>query len=58
MKLANVHRQHCLVWTAEFDHLQGVMFSDRVGNIKLKMARKKQSGRLNRAAQRIMADMS
>jgi peptide deformylase len=55
---ATLFGMDCRVFLHEFDHLQGVMFSDRVGNTKLKMARKKQSGRLNRAAQRIMADMS
>lgn len=32
----------CRVFLHEFDHLQGVMFTDRVGSTKLKMARKKQ----------------
>lgn len=46
------------VFLHEFDHLQGILFTDRVGNTKLKMARKKQSQRMERAAQRIMNSMS
>jgi peptide deformylase len=37
----------------EFDHLQGVMFTDRVGSTKLKMARKKQARRFHSAAARL-----
>lgn len=45
------------VFLHEFDHLQGIMFTDRVGKTKLDMARKKQAGYMERAAQRIMATM-
>lgn len=45
------------VFLHEFDHLQGILFTDRVGDVKLKMARKKQAQRLEAAAQRIMASM-
>ena len=45
------------VFFHEFDHLQGVMFTDRVGKVKLQMARKKQNQRIDGAAQRIMARM-
>ena len=47
----------CRVFLHEFDHLQGIMFTDRVGKTKLQMARKKQAARMERAAQRIMANM-
>jgi peptide deformylase len=46
------------VFLHEFDHLQGVMFTDRVGKVKLQMARKKQGHRIDAAAQRIMARMN
>lgn len=46
------------VFLHEFDHLQGVLFTDRVGKTKLEMARKKQAKLLNRAAQRIMDSMN
>jgi peptide deformylase len=36
------------VFLHEFDHLQGILFTDRVGGTKLKMARKKQQGELIR----------
>jgi len=42
------------VFLHEFDHLQGIMFTDRVGKVKLQMARKKQLQRIDAAAQRIM----
>lgn len=45
------------VFLHEFDHLQGILFTDRVGDVKLRMARKKQGQRLESAAQRIMASM-
>ena len=45
------------VFLHEFDHLQGVMFTDRVGKVKLQMARKKQGQRIDAAAQRIMDRM-
>lgn len=45
------------VFLHEFDHLQGILFTDRVGDVKLKMARKKQAERLNRAAERIMQSL-
>jgi peptide deformylase len=48
----------CRVFLHEFDHLQGVMFTDRVGKTKLQLARKKQAVRMERAAQRIIANMS
>jgi peptide deformylase len=46
------------VFLHEFDHLQGIMFTDRVGPVKLKMARKKQAKAMEVAMQRIMASMS
>jgi peptide deformylase len=55
---ATLFGMDCRVFLHEYDHLQGIMFTDRVGNIKLKMARKKQGAALNRAAQRIMANMA
>jgi len=45
------------VFLHEFDHLQGVMFTDRVGKTKLEMGRRKQVKRMEAAAQRILADM-
>lgn len=42
------------VFLHEFDHLQGILFTDRVGSVKLKAARKKQAKRMNAAAERIM----
>ena len=36
-----------VIFQHEFDHLQGIMFTDRASDLKLKMARKKQD-RLNR----------
>ena len=55
---ATLFGMDCRVFLHEMDHLFGIMFTDRVGNTKLKMARKKQAGLLNRAAQRIMDSMS
>lgn len=46
------------VFLHEFDHLQGIMFTDRVGSVKLKAARKKQEKRMKAAMNRIMQDMS
>lgn len=54
---ATLYGMDCRVFLHEFDHLQGVLFSDRVGGVKLKMARKKQALRMHRAAERIMASM-
>lgn len=50
-----LHGMDCRVFLHEYDHLQGIMFTDRIGKLKLEMARKKQSGLLSRAAERIMA---
>lgn len=55
---ATLFGMDCRVFLHEFDHLQGVMFTDRVGKTKLQMARKKQNAYMERAAQRIMANMS
>jgi peptide deformylase len=46
------------VFLHEYDHLQGILFTDRVGNVKLKAARKKQAKLMNRAADRIIESMS
>lgn len=37
----------CRIFLHEFDHLQGIQFINRVGTLKLKMARKKQIKILN-----------
>ena len=42
-----LHGLDARVFLHEFDHLQGILFTDRVGGTKLKMARKKQQRRLN-----------
>ena len=55
---ATLFGMDCRVFLHEFDHLQGVMFTDRVGNTKLKMARKKQAAYMDRAMQRIMKQMA
>ena len=55
---ATLFGMDCRVFLHEFDHLQGVMFTDRVGKPKLKMARKKQAAYMDRAMQRIMAQMA
>jgi len=54
---ANLFGMDARVFLHEFDHLQGIMFTDRVGDTKLKMARKKQAQRMERAAQRIISSM-
>jgi len=46
------------VFLHEYDHLQGILFTDRVGSVKLKAARKKQAKLMNRAADRIIQSMS
>lgn len=46
------------VFLHEYDHLQGILFTDRVGSVKLKAARKKQAKLMERAANRIMQAMS
>jgi len=55
---ATLFGMDCRVFLHEFDHLQGVMFTDRVGSTKLKMARKKQAAYMDRAMQRIMKQMA
>jgi peptide deformylase len=47
----------CRIFLHEMDHLQGIMFSDRAGATKLKMARAKQRKLMNRAAERIINSM-
>jgi len=42
------------VFLHEFDHLQGIMFTDRVSKPKLDLARKKQKKRMQRAARRLI----
>lgn len=54
---ATLFGMDCRVFLHEYDHLQGILFTDRVGKTKLNMARKKQAQRLNAAAERIMASM-
>jgi len=54
---ATLFGMDCRVFLHEFDHLQGVMFMDRVGKTKLNMARKKQKDYMERAMQRIMTHM-
>jgi peptide deformylase len=46
------------VFLHEYDHLQGILFTDRVGKTKLHMARKKQARAMERAMQRIMDKMN
>jgi len=47
----------CRVFLHEYDHLQGILFTDRVGSVKLKMARKRQAERFSRAAERIIESL-
>jgi peptide deformylase len=54
---ATLYGMDCRVFLHEMDHLQGIMFSDRVGATKLKMARTKQAKLMNRAAERIINSM-
>jgi peptide deformylase len=51
---AQLFGMDCRVFLHEYDHLQGVLFTDRVGKTKLAMARKKQNTRIQNAARRIM----
>jgi len=44
------------VFLHEYDHLQGILFTDRVGSTKLSMARKKQARRWNQAAAKLMSN--
>lgn len=46
------------VFQHEFDHLCGIMFTDRAGDVKIQMARKKQRQRMLRAAERIAANIT
>jgi peptide deformylase len=46
----------CRVFQHEFDHLCGIMFTDRIGDVKLKMARKKQKQKMLRAVERIASN--
>lgn len=52
---ATLYGMDCRVFLHEFDHLQGVLFTDRVGKTKLAMARKKQEARFARAGARLIA---
>jgi peptide deformylase len=54
---ATLYGMDCRIFLHEMDHLQGIMFSDRVGVTKLKMARTKQSKLMNKAAERIIESM-
>lgn len=45
------------IFLHEFDHINGIMFTDRVGDTKLKMARKKQAKRFSNAMDRIAQDL-
>lgn len=56
-QVATLFGMDCRVFLHEFDHLQGIMFTNRVGSTKLKMARKKQERRMNNAVERIMAKL-
>jgi peptide deformylase len=49
-----LHGMDCRCLLHEFDHLQGVMFTDRVGITKLKMARKKQQRRFESATAKLV----
>lgn len=42
------------VFLHEYDHLQGILFTDRVGRVKLDNARKKQIKLINRATKHII----
>lgn len=55
---ATLFGMDCRVFLHEYDHLQGIMFTDRVGKTKLNMARKKQKQYMNRAINRIIDKMS
>lgn len=55
---ATLYGMDARVFLHEYDHLQGVLFTDRVGKTKLQMARKKQAQVMERAMQRIMDRMS
>jgi len=54
---ATLYGMDCRVFLHEYDHLQGILFTNRVGDVKLKMARKKQSQRMEDAMQRIMKNI-
>jgi len=54
---ATLFGMDCRVFLHEYDHLQGILFTDRVGSVKLKAARKKQARRMTSAMQRIMENM-
>jgi len=51
---ATLFGMDCRVFLHEYDHLQGILFTDRVGSVKLKAARKKQSTRFKSAMNRII----
>lgn len=55
---ATLFGMDCRVFLHEYDHLQGILFTDRVGNVKLEAARKKQAKRMKSAMQRIMENMN
>jgi peptide deformylase len=54
---AQLYGMDCRTFLHEMDHLSGVMFSDRAGATKLKMARAKQAKLMSRAADRIIQSM-